>query len=780
MKYFHFLIIAAILAVSCKPADVNQITVVPYPNEVSIKNGTFNASGADIHYDAQFDGFTKDAINAFAAQLSLTSGSSSKVSEGVSGTGFMFAMNSGLAKEAYSVTVDRKSVKIEASSLNGVIYAIQTIKQMLPVEVFGKTAAADADWSMPCCVINDEPRFSYRGAHLDEGRHFFGTEEVKRYLDILEFHKINTFHWHLTEDQGWRIEIKKYPKLTEVGAVRKETLVGHVNSSTTYDGTPYGEGMWYTQDQIREIVDYAARKGITVIPEIDLPGHMLGALAAYPELGCTGGPYEVWCKWGVSDDVLCVGKESTMKFLEDVLSEVCELFPGEYFHIGGDECPKVRWEECPHCQAKIRELGLKDEGKHTAEQFLQSYVTARIEKFLAGKGKKIIGWDEILEGELSPNATVMSWRGVKGGHEAVKMGHDAIMTPNRYCYLDYYQTTEPQNEPFLCIGGELPVERCYSYEPTTEDMTEEEKSHILGVQANVWTEYISTAEHLYYQLLPRLTALSEVQWCQPENKDWDRFGHSADEFCAIFDMMGYNHSNHIFGINRDTRVNNETNCVEITLTTIGGTPIRYTLDGSEPGADSQLYTGPISIDKSCTIKAVALRKGESTGRFQMELADSKAIGGPAEGIGTPMEDYTFTYPDNLIDGVRGRNDYGTGEWVGTYQSTFDVIVEVDGTDTYTSLTLGTFIEREDDVFGPGRIIITASKNGTNYYPVADRTFEPAGPVGPERCAADYTVTFPETSAQYFRIKAEPLAAIPSWHKHKGQPAYLYIDEIIVL
>ena len=781
MKHLHFLFIAVAVAfaVSCKSADIKSITVVPYPNEVNIMNGTFDASGAEVHYDAQFDGYTKDAINAFAAQLSLASGSSSKVSDGVSNSGFVFIMNSGLPKEAYNITVSRKSVKVEASSLNGVIYAIQTIKQMLPVEIFGKSEAADADWNMPCCIINDEPRFSYRGDHLDEGRHFFGTEEVKRYLDILELHKINTFHWHLTEDQGWRIEIKKYPKLTEIGSIRKETIVGHVSSSKEYDGTPYGEGMWYTQEQIREIVDYAARKGITVIPEIDLPGHMLGALAAYPELGCTGGPYEVWCKWGVSEDVLCVGKESTMKFLEDVLSEVCELFPGEYFHIGGDECPKVRWEKCPHCQAKIRELGIKDENGHTAEQFLQSYVTARIENFLAGKGKKIIGWDEILEGELSPNATVMSWRGVSGGIEAAKLGHDAIMTPHRFCYLDYYQTTEPKNEPFLCIGGELPVERCYSYEPTTEDMTEEEKSHIIGVQANMWTEYISTTEHLYFQLLPRLTALSEVQWCQPENKDWDRFGSSADEFCAIFDMMGYNHSNFIFDINRETRVNNETNSVEIELTTIGGTPIRYTLDGSEPGADSQIYTGPISIDKPCTIKAVALRGGESTARFKMELADSKAIGGPAKGVGTPMKDYTFTYPDNLIDGVRGRNDYGTGEWVGMDQETFDVIVEVDKADTYSSVTLGTFIEREDDVFGPSRIIISASENGTDYHQIAEQNFEPAGPVGPERCAADYTVTFKETSAQYFRVKAEPLAAIPSWHKHKGKPAYLFVDEIIV-
>ncbi|MDE5733112.1 MAG: family 20 glycosylhydrolase, partial [Bacteroidales bacterium] len=308
--------------------------------------------------------------------------------------------------------------------------------------------------------------------------------------------------------------------------------------------TPYGEGCWFSQEQIKEIIRYADSKGITVIPEIDLPGHMLAALAAYPELGCTGGPYEVWGRWGISKDVLCAGKESTMQFLEDVLSEICGLFPSEYIHIGGDECPKVRWEACPVCQAKITELGLNDDGRHSAEHYLQSYVMERMEKFLASKGKRTIGWDEILEGEVAPDATVMSWRGTEGGIQAVRMGHDAIMTPNSYFYLDYYQSEDKENEP-LAIGGFLPIEKCYSYEPFTEDMTEEEKGHILGVQANLWTEYIATPEHLHYMLLPRLAALSEVQWCNKDNKDWERFAADAPRFCAIYDAMGYNYATHI-------------------------------------------------------------------------------------------------------------------------------------------------------------------------------------------------------------------------------------------
>ena len=386
--------------------------------------------------------------------------------------------------------------------------------------------------------------FRYRGTHLDVARHFFTVEEVKKYIDILAMHKINRFHWHLTDDQGWRIEIRKYPLLTEVGSVRKQTLVGkHEASNHNYDGIPHGG--YYTQDQIREVVAYAADRFITVIPEIDLPGHMQAALTAYPELGCTGKKYEVRCKWGIADEVLCAGKESTMVFLEDVLAEVCELFPCKYVHIGGDECPKVQWEKCATCQAKIKELGLEDGEKHSAEHFLQSYVTKRMESFLTNKGKKLIGWDEILEGELAPNATVMSWRNAEAGREAARMGHDAIMTPTKFLYFDYYQSKDVKNEP-LCIGGFLPVERVYSFEPYTEDMTDEEKSHIIGVQANMWTEYISTNEHLEYMLLPRLSALSEVQWCEADEKDYERFLQNMNGMARIYEILGYNYAKHIF------------------------------------------------------------------------------------------------------------------------------------------------------------------------------------------------------------------------------------------
>lgn len=416
---------------------------------------------------------------------------------------------------------------------------------MPPVDIYTKKPCDGGDWTLPYTRIEDYPRFAYRGLHLDVARHFFNVDQVKKYLDIMAIHKLNTFHWHLTDDQGWRIEIKKYPLLTEVGSIRKETLKGHFRRSKEFDGTPYGEGMWYTQDQIKEVVAYAASKGITVIPEIDLPGHMVAALAAYPELGCTGGPYEVWRTWGITKDVLCVGKESTIEFLENVLSEVCELFPSEYIHIGGDECPKDKWKECPHCQAKIKELCLVGNEKYSAEYYLQSYITRQMEEFLATKGKKIIGWDEILEGEISKNVTVMSWRGNEHGLEAIKRGHDVIMVNKGSLYFDYCQIKDSSKEP-LTIGGHVSVEKVYSYEPYTDEMTDAEKARILGIQANMWTEYITSNDYLEYMILPRLSALSEIQWCSPTGKDYGRFLEKMGAMVRIYEALGYNYAKHIF------------------------------------------------------------------------------------------------------------------------------------------------------------------------------------------------------------------------------------------
>lgn len=436
-------------------------------------------------------------------------------------------LNTGLSvsKEGYNLTVSSKGVMIEAPSANGLFYGIQSLLQLMP-----PIKEKLSEVVVPSVEIKDSPRFSWRGLHLDVGRHFMPKEFIFKYLDEMAIHKLNTFHWHLTEDQGWRIEIKKYPKLTEVGSVRKETLIGHYGSKS-YDGTSVGG--FYTQEDVKEIVAYAADRFITVVPEIEMPGHSLGALTAYPELGCTGGPYEVATTWGVFDDVYCAGKEGTYTFLQDVLTELIPLFPGEYFHIGGDECPKTRWQKCPDCKQKMKDEGLRSEHE------LQSYFVQRMEKFLNENGKKLIGWDEILEGGLAPNAAVMSWRGEKGGIAAAKEHHFVVMTPGEFCYFDHYQA-DPKNEP-LAIGGFLPLKKAYSYEPVPAILTEEEGKYILGLQGNVWTEYMKTPEQVEYMVFPRAAALAEVMWSPKGVRDFENFKGRLIRLTKLYDLMGINY-----------------------------------------------------------------------------------------------------------------------------------------------------------------------------------------------------------------------------------------------
>lgn len=430
--------------------------------------------------------------------------------------------------EAYRLTVNNKQVTIAASTPAGVFYGIQTLRKSLPVQTNG------ADITLPAVDVADAPRFGYRGMMLDCGRHFFPVSFVKKFIDILAMHNMNVFHWHLTEDQGWRLEIKSHPELTAKSSMRSGTVIGH--NATVDDSIPHGG--FYTQQEARDIVEYARQRHITVIPEIDMPGHTLAALAAYPELGCTGGPYEVGHRWGVYKDVLCLGKESTYKFVQDVIDEVVDIFPAKYFHIGGDESPTVMWEKCPNCLQKA-----KDE--NTDIKHLQQYFTNRIEKYLNSKGKSIIGWDEILEGKINQSATIMSWRGVEPGLKAAKQGHDVIMTPSSHVYFDHYQAKETKHEPDA-IGGCSPVEKVYSYEPLPETLDAEAKNRIKGVQANLWTEYIPFTTQVEYMVLPRMAALAEVQWTPAGQKNFDNFSKRALRLSDLYDRYGYVYARHLW------------------------------------------------------------------------------------------------------------------------------------------------------------------------------------------------------------------------------------------
>ena len=773
MKKLLLTLAAGIVLCSCGSHDP-QIAIVPYPNHLETGRGTYRVTDRPVTCDSRTDERTQRAVVGFAARLATVTGGKNPVTvaDEVPASGIRFVTDESLPAEGYELNVDGEGIEVRASQFPGFLYALQSLEQLLPAAVYGTEPAPDAAWEVPCVKIADAPRFAYRGMHLDVARHFFSVDEVKRYIDVMAIHKLNTLHWHLTDDQGWRIEIKRYPELTAVGSIRKATVVR--KEWGTYDGTPYGG--FYTQDEIRDVVKYAADRGVTVIPEIDLPGHMLAALTAYPELGCTGGPYEVWGRWGVADDVLCPGREKTFEFLEGVLTEVMELFPSEYIHIGGDECPKVRWEKCPRCQAKIRQLGLKDDGEHTAEHYLQSYVTDRIGKFLAQHGRRIIGWDEILEGRAPSDAVVMSWRGSEGGIAAAKLGHDVIMTPNSHFYFDYYQSLDTDAEPFG-IGGYIPMEQVYSYDPAFPELTPEQQKHILGVQANLWTEYVLSDEHLEYMLLPRLAALSEVQWWLPETKDWNRFIGSF-RMDKIYSQLGYEFAKHIFGVTASYAVDPEKGGVVMTLTTQGGAPIRYTLDGSDPTASSPLYKAPVTIGESCTFKAAALREGMQTPVYTRKFDFNKATGRRIALNAAPTLKYTYGGASLLVDGYRGGPVYSNGAWIGFLNEPLDVTIDMQGAKPYSAVTVESLVEKGEWVFPPSSVGVYLSDDGREFTEAALMSV-PQETAGSPDGVKPFKVLFPETSARYLRVVARTVDPIPAWHGAAGQKAHMFVDEIIV-
>lgn len=528
-----------LLFAQCTPAPTAQANyeVIPMPQSITLSNSDNQFvlhSGTLISYTSGNEDMARNA-QFLQTYLADQLGYTLRIEPGIASEGIVLKLVEGQASEGYTITVDADRVLVEATSPAGIFYGIQTIRKAVPVEM-------GAVVGFPAGVITDAPRFAYRGAHLDVCRHFFSVDSVKTYIDMLVLHNMNKFHWHLTEDQGWRMEIKQFPKLTEIGSVRNGTMIRkdwNSNDSIQYGG-------FYTQEECREIVKYAADRYITVIPEIDMPGHMVAAVTAYPELGCTGGPYEVRTIWGVSEELLCAGNEKVYDFVDKVLDEVMDVFPSKDIHIGGDECPKTEWEKCPKCQSKIKALGLKKDDRFTAEQKLQAYFTKHVDEYLTKHGRNAIGWDEILEGGVSENATVMSWRGESGGIEAARLKHRVIMTPNTYCYFDYYQSKDRDNEPFA-IGGFLPIKHVYDYEPLPANLTPEEQSYIWGVQCNVWTEYIPTFSHVQYMMLPRGAALSEVQWSLPEAKDYEKFKNERlPRLIKIYELYGYNYSRRIY------------------------------------------------------------------------------------------------------------------------------------------------------------------------------------------------------------------------------------------
>ena len=668
-------------------------------------------------------------------------------------------------KEGYKLTVNADGITITGASEAGVFYGIQTLRKSLPVVSGGSI-------TMPAVEINDYPRFAYRGTHLDVSRHFCTADSVKRFIDMLALHNMNRFHWHLTDDQGWRIEIKKYPKLAEVGGYRNETVIGR--NTGVYDGIEYGP-YYYTQEECRDIVKYAAERHITIIPEIDLPGHMQAALAAYPEYGCTGGPYEVWKMWGVSDNVLCAGNDATLKFIEDVLTEVIDVFPSEFIHVGGDECPKDQWKKCPKCQARIKKLGIKGDDKHSAEMYLQSFVISHAEKFLNSKGRNIIGWDEILEGGLAPNATVHSWRGLAGGLEAAKQGHNCIMSPNDFLYFDYYQTKYIDDEP-LCIGGYVPVEKVYSFEPLHESLTPEQQKYIIGVQANIWTEYMPDYKRVEYMALPRMAALCEVQWCKPENKDYEDFKTRLLPLIDLYDIKGYNYAKHLFEVFTTFSTDTVKNCVKVNMSTIDNAPIYYTLDGSEPTTASARYEQPVEITEACTLKAKGISSTRQTKTFTENIIFNKATARSIKLLQPTNQHYNFDGPLTLIDGLVGSPNYRTGRWLGFSENDFEALIDLGQSKDISSVAVNTSVNKEDWVFGARGFQVSVSEDDKEYKEVAKEDYPQMAKEDADKIYT-HELKFAPTAARYVKVKVLVESSMPAWHGAAGKRAFIFVDEV---
>lgn len=669
--------------------------------------------------------------------------------------------------EAYKLIVNDKRVCISGASEAGVFYGIQTLRKSLPV-------AQDINVNLSAVEIYDKPRFAYRGAMLDVARHFYTVDEVKTFIDMLALHNINRFHWHLTDDQGWRIEIKKYPKLMSVASERKETVVGRWYSGI-YDGKPYGG--YYTQDELRDVIDYAAKRHITIIPEVDLPGHMQAALTAYPELGCTGGPYEVRTIWGVSQDVLCVGNDFTLQFVKDVLSEVADIFPSEYIHIGGDECPKVRWEKCPKCQERIKSLGLKSDAKHTKEQRLQSYMIQEAAKYLKEKGKRIIGWTEILEGGLVPDATLMSWIGESGGIEAAHQHHDVIMTPNTYLYFDYYQSKKVEDEP-LAIGGYLPIEKTYNYEPMPKELTEEEQQYIKGVQANLWTEYIPIFSQVQYMVLPRLGAAAEVQWTDPSKKDYKDFLRRVPHLVAVYDCYGWNYATHVYDVNVDMKADTVNHVLNVQLSMMADDPIYYTLDGQDPTEKSLKYTKPFTIDQSVVLKTMAVHPDRTSKISVDTIRFNKATLKPVVLLQPNESRFSPDGPVVLVDGRNGNHSFDTGAWLAVAGNDLEAVINMQAETILSSASVHVYVRKDAWLFDARGFSVSVSSDNKNYKEVASQEYKQMQESDSDGII-EHELSFDPCKATYVKIKVISEKSMPDWHWDAGKAPFLLVDEIIL-
>ena len=769
MKRILFLFICPLLAVACNKRVVADYNVIPQVQNLSVKDGDVYVfdSSRKLVYDNQD---SRRSLELFAQDLEELVGIRPSVAAGTSEDAkgnvyFTLGLQDG-RKEAYSINVSSDGILVQAVTPEGIYRATRTLLKSVGAE---KTSSVE----FPSAEVSDWPRFGYRGLMLDVSRHFSDVEMVKRTIDMLALHQLNIFHWHLTDDQGWRIEIKCHPELTEVGAWRDDTVVGRYLGGTDYPTDGKRHGGFYTQEQIREIVAYAKERYIEIIPEIDLPGHTSAVLAAYPQLGCEAKEYKVANRWGVIRDVLCAGNPASLDLFKDIMDEVCKLFPGKYIHLGGDECVKERWKACPKCQKKIKELGLKDGNRYSKEDYLQSWFMGEVASFVQSKGKRVIGWDEILEGVPMDDSVIMSWRGTEGGITAARMGHDVVMTPTSDMYFDQSQTLASQLEE-IPVGGFINVMKVYSYEPLPASLTPEQQKHILGCQANVWCEYMPEERIRQYQILPRLAALSEVQWTMPERKNYKDFLKRLPKMLSIYDHYGYNYAKHIFDVACSYSVNVEKGSLEVSLSTLGNDPIYYTLDGTSPQTKkAMLYDDtPIVISSPSELKVSVLRNGKFTKEETLFKLDCNKATFKKVNISTTLNIMQAHLPHEILtDGIVGSLRCDDYSWM-SCTGRMSLVLDLGKSESFSRIGWTALNSQSENILVPQNVKIQISEDGKQYCTILD--IEKNHEIQAQQSVEYISEEVGKQTARYIKMDFDSYK-----YPDKSSPSWVFLSELTV-
>lgn len=747
-----------------------QVDIIPQPVSVKQGTGTFKLSNSTKilftpknKQEKEFAQIAREMLNE-ASGLQIQNASATQKINGNILIQINEPNNAILGTEGYTLNIKNDRVFLNANTTAGLFYGIQSIWQLL---------TANDGTTLPCVEITDYPRFGWRGLHLDVSRHFMPAEFIYKYIDYIAMHKMNIFHWHLVDDQGWRIEIKKYPKLTEVGAWRadRENLAWDARKAPVKDNEPQYGG-FYTQEEVKAIVEYAAKKNVTIIPEIEMPAHVMSGLAAYPEYSCTGEykPVPSGGVWPITH-IFCAGKDETFSFLEDVLTEVMKLFPSTYIHIGGDEATKTEWEKCELCQKRMKDNGLKDEHE------LQAYFIKRIERFLNENGRELIGWDEILEGGLDPSAAIMSWRGSGPGTKAAKAGHDVVMSPGSHCYFDHYQG-DPSLEP-KAWGGHTTLKKVYSYEPIPAELNAKEAKHIIGAQGNIWTEYMPDGKQVEYMIMPRMSALSEVLWSPKKSKNWGDFSQRMETQYQRFEDMGVNYARSAFQVSASPELNAGNKTVNVSLSTEAWEPeIRYTLDGTEPNMNSVQYTSPFEINKTTTVKAVVVKEQKNMSKaLATDFFIHKAIACPVEMKNPNHKNYNSTGEFALVDGIKGTKNHGDGNWKGFNGTDLIATVDMGQTKSFSSVSVGSIQNAGAWIFFPIQLSVEVSNDGKSFKKLGT-VKNKISPNDGERQIQDLKIK-KKAKGRYVRVTVKNLGTCPKGHAGEGKPAWLFVDEIVV-